>query len=74
MKIGDWVEWCGSVPTGLQGIVVDTRKSYPLDNGAIKVVWYKGLLGSYEQVSGGSWQQEKNLKVLSSMEQDNENR
>jgi len=74
VKVGDLVQWVGGDWGDLHGIITDTRKSYPLDDGGIKVIWYKGLLGNYKQPTSGAWQKEKKLKVLSSLERDNENR
>ena len=71
---GDWVKWVGGSYHDLVGIVIDTRESFPLDDGAVKVIWDGKGLGSLKQKPEGSWQRASCLKVLSSMEQDNENR
>lgn len=71
---GDWVKWVGGSYHNLVGIVIDTRESFPLDDGAVKVIWDGKGLGSLKQKPEGSWQRASCLKVLSSMEQDNENR
>ena len=71
---GDWVKWVGGSYHNLVGIVIDTRESFPLDDGAVKVIWDGKGLGSLKQKPEGSWQRASCLKVLSIMEQDNENR
>ena len=71
---GDWVKWVGGSYHNLVGIVIDTRQSLPMDNGEVKVIWDTKGLGSIKQKSGGSWQNECNLRVLSSVEQNDENR
>ena len=71
---GDWVKWVGGSYQNLKGIVVDTRQSLPMDNGEVKVIWDGKGLGSLRQKPGGSWQRAACLKILSSVEQDDENR
>jgi hypothetical protein len=71
---GDWVKWVGGSYQNLKGIVVDTRQSLPMDNGEVKVIWDGKGLGSLRQKPGGSWQRAACLKVLSSVEQNDENR
>ncbi len=71
---GDWVKWVGGSYQNLKGIVVDTRRSFPMDNGEVKVIWDGKGLGSLRQKPGGSWQRAACLKVLSSVEQNDENR
>ena len=65
---GDWVKWVGGSYHNLVGIVVDTRDSFPLDDGAVKVIWDGKGLGSLRQKPEGSWQRASCLKVLSSVE------
>ena len=71
---GDLVKWVGGSYQNLKGIVVDTRQSLPMDNGEVKVIWDGKGLGSLRQKPGGSWQRAACLKVLSSVEQNDENR
>jgi len=71
---GDWVKWVGGSYQNLKGIVIDTRQSLPMDNGEVKVIWDGKGLGSLRQKPGGSWQRAACLKVLSSVEQNDENR
>ena len=71
---GDLVKWVGGSYQNLKGIVVDTRQSLPMDNGEVKVIWDGKGLGSLRQKPGGSWQRAACLKILSSVEQDDENR
>ncbi len=71
---GDWVKWVGGSYHNLVGIVIDTRQSGPKHNGEVKVIWDGKGLGSLKQKSGGSWQRAACLKVLSSVEQNDENR
>jgi hypothetical protein len=65
---GDWVKWVGGSYHDLVGIVIETRESFPLDDGAVKVIWDAKGLGSLRQKSKGSWQRASCLKVLSSVE------
>ena len=46
---GDWVKWVGGSYHDLVGIVIDTRESFPLDDGAVKVIWDGKGLGSLRQ-------------------------
>ena len=69
---GDWVKWVGGSYHSLVGIVVDTRQSLPMDNGEVKVIWDGKGLGSLKQKSEGSWQRASCLKILSSVEQNDE--
>ncbi len=71
---GDWVKWVGGSYQNLKGIVIETRQSLPMDNGEVKVIWDGKGLGSLRQKPGGSWQRAACLKVLSSVEQNDENR
>ena len=71
---GDLVKWVGGSYQNLKGIVVDTRQSLPMDNGEVKVIWDGKGLGSLRQKPGGSWQRAACLKVLSSVEQNDESR
>ena len=71
---GDLVKWGGGSYQNLTGIVVDTRQSLPMDNGEVKVIWDGKGLGSLRQKPGGSWQRAACLKVLSSVEQNDESR
>jgi hypothetical protein len=71
---GDLVKWIGGSYHYLQGIVVDTRQSLPMDNGEVKVVWDVKGLGSLKQKAGGAWQRAACLEILSSVEQNDENR
>ncbi len=71
---GDWVKWVGGSYHNLVGIVIDTRRRGPLHNGEVKVIWDGKGLGSLKQKSGGRWQRAACLKVLSSVEQNDENR
>jgi len=70
---GDWVKWVGGSYQNLKGIVIDTRLSFH-DTPEVRVIWDDNSLGSLKQRSRGSWQRASCLKVLSSMEQDDENR
>ena len=69
---GDWVKWVGGSYHSLVGIVIDTRQSLPMDNGEVKVIWDGKGLGSLKQKSEGSWQRASCLKILSSVEQNDE--
>ena len=71
---GDLVKWVGGSYQNLKGIVVDTRQSLPMDNGEVKVIWDGKGLGSLKQKPEGSWQRGSCLRVLSSVEQNDENR
>ena len=71
---GDWVQWVGGSYQNLKGIVVDTRQPLPMDNGEVKVIWDGKGLGNLKQKSGGTWQRASCLRVLSSVEQNDENR
>jgi len=73
MKIGDLVRWSGGSHHNLQGIVVDTRISFN-DTPEAKVIWDRKALGSLKQKHGGAWQRADCLKVLSALEQNDENR
>jgi hypothetical protein len=70
---GDWVKWVGGSYHDLVGIVIDTRQGGGGD-GEVKVIWDGKGLGSLRQKSEGSWQRGSCLKVLSSVEQNDENR
>ena len=71
---GDLVKWVGGSYHNLVGIVIDTRQSLPMDNGEVKVVWDVKGLGSLKQKAGGAWQRAACLKILSRLEQNDENR
>ena len=75
---GDWVQWVGGSYQNLKGIVVETRDCNPStfeqQRTEVKVIWDGKGLGSLRQKSGGSWQRAACLRVLSSMEQNDENR
>jgi len=74
---GDWVKWVGGSYHDLVGIVIDTRERDPtLRSGGheVKVIWDGKGLGSLKQKPEGSWQRGSCLKVLSSVEQNDENR
>ena len=72
---GDWVKWVGGSYHDLVGIVIDTRQVRDLgERHEVKVIWDGKGLGSLKQKSGGSWQRGSCLKVLSSLEQNDENR
>jgi hypothetical protein len=74
---GDWVKWVGGSYHDLQGIVIDTRESdsniQPQRRHEVKVIWDGKGLGSLKQKSEGSWQRGSCLKVLSRVEQNDEN-
>ena len=75
---GDWVQWAGGSYQNLKGIVIDTREGHtdrPIhQQHEVKVIWDGKGLGSLKQRSGGSWQRAACLRVLSSVEQNDENR
>ena len=76
MKIGDLVKWVGGSHHNLQGIVVD-RCGHFGDRGPrgeVKVIWDIKGLGSLKQKPGGSWQCVTCVKVISSVESEDENR
>ena len=76
MKVGDLVMWVGGSSHNLRGIVVD-RCGHFEDlgpRGEAKVIWDTKGLGSLKQKPGGSWQTASNLKVISSLESEDENR
>jgi len=78
--IGDWVQWVGGSYRNLQGIVIDTREdtihSSPAhrESHEVKVIWDAKGLGSLRPTAGGSWQRATCLRVLSSVEQNDESR
>jgi|TARA_R110001583_G_scaffold24253_1_gene88617 hypothetical protein len=80
MKRGDLVKWVGGSYHNLQGIVIETREdaihSSPAhrESHEIKVIWDGKGLGSLKQKSKGSWQRASCLEVISSVEQNDENR
>lgn len=77
MKIGDLVKWVGGSYHNLQGIIVDTRDGDPTihpPRHEVKVIWDGKGLGSLKQKPGGSWQRAVCVKVISSVEQNDENR
>ena len=74
---GDWVKWVGGSYHSLVGIVIDTREgggtcSNPREPHEVKVIWDGKGLGSLKQKSEGSWQRASCLKILSSVEQNDE--
>ena len=75
---GDWVKWVGGSYHSLVGIVIDTREAVAgygnRERHEVKVIWDGKGLGSLKQKSGGSWQRGSCLKILSSVEQNDENR
>ena len=75
---GDWVKWVGGSYHNLVGIVVDTREGHTgralHHQHEVKVIWDGKGLGSLKQKPEGSWQRGSCLKVLSSVEQNDENR
>ena len=73
MEIGDLVKWIGGSYHDLQGIVVETRLigGYGREQ---KVIWETHTLGSLKADPNGSWQREHNLKVISSLEKNDESR
>ena len=73
---GDWVKWVGGAYQNLKGIVIDTRTEDECWGRSlqVKVIWDGKGLGSLRQKPGGSWQRAACLKVLSSVEQNDENR
>ncbi len=72
---GDWVQWVGGSYQNLKGIVIDTRDIRDLgERREVKVIWDTKGLGSIKQKPGGSWQRGSCLRVLSSVEQNDENR
>ena len=70
---GDWVKWVGGSYQNLKGIVIDTRTGTGIARLEVKVIWDAKGLGSLKQKSGGSWQRAACLRVLSSVEQNDEN-
>ena len=71
---GDWVKWVGGSYQNLKGIVIETREVRDLgERHEVKVIWDTKGLGSLKQKSGGSWQRGACLRVLSSVEQNDEN-
>ena len=52
---------------------MDTRVSFN-DTLEAKVIWNQNALGSYAQTHGGAWQRQSSLKVLSALEENDENR
>ena len=75
---GDWVQWVGGSYRNLQGIVIDTREGHTdralHHQHEVKVIWDAKGLGSLRPAAGGSWQRATCLRVLSSVEQNDENR
>jgi len=74
---GDWVKWNGGSYHNLVGIVIDTRDGDPTihpPRHEVRVIWDGKGLGSLKQKSEGSWQRGSCLKVLSSVEQNDESR
>jgi hypothetical protein len=70
---GDWVKWVGGSYQNLKGIVIDTRTGTGIARLEVKVIWDAKGLGSLRQKPGGSWQRGACLRVLSSVEQNDEN-
>ena len=71
---GDWVKWVGGSYQNLKGIVIDTRTGTGIARLEVKVIWDDNSLGSLKQRPRGSWQRGSCLRVLSSVEQNDENR
>ena len=72
---GDWVKWVGGSYQNLKGIVIETRQVRDLgERHEVKVIWDTKGLGSLKQKPGGSWQRGSCLRVLSSVEQNDESR
>ena len=74
---GDLVKWVGGSYQNLKGIVVDTREGHTdralHHQHEVKVIWDGKGLGSLKQKSEGSWQRASCLRILSSVEQNDEN-
>ena len=70
---GDWVKWVGGSYQNLKGIVIDTRTGTGIARLEVKVIWDGKGLGSLRQKPGGSWQRGACLRVLSRVEQNDEN-
>ena len=72
---GDWVKWVGGSYQNLKGIVIDTRTEDECWGRSlvVKVIWDDNSLGSLKQRPRGSWQRGSCLRVLSSVEQNDEN-
>ena len=73
MKRGDYVRWAGGSHHNLRGIIVDCRHFGGYEPEA-KVIWETHTLGSLTQTPGGSWQNKCNLRIVSSLEENHENR
>ena len=75
---GDWVKWVGGSYHNLVGIVIDTREGaeglVQREPHEVKVIWDGKGLGSLKQKAEGSWQRASCLEILSSVEQNDENR
>jgi len=74
---GDWVKWVGGSYHDLVGIVIETRDGDPTihpPRHEVKVIWDGKGLGSLKQKPEGSWQRGSCLRVLSSVEQNDESR
>ena len=71
---GDWVKWVGGSYQKLKGIVIDTRTGTGIARLEVKVIWDAKGLGSLKQKPEGSWQRAACLRVLSSVEQNDESR
>jgi len=73
MEIGDYVKWAGGSHPRLRGIVVKTRHfgGYGREH---KVIWETHTLGSLKADPDGSWQREHNLRIVSRLEKNDENR
>ena len=73
MEIGDYVRWVGGSHRRLRGIVVDTRHFGGYEAEA-KVIWETHTLGSLKSDPNGCWQREYNLRTVSRLEKNDENR
>ena len=73
MKIGDYVRWAGASHHNLRGIIVETRHfdGYGREQ---KVIWENHTLGSLKSDPNGSLQREHNLRIVSRLEENHENR
>ena len=73
MKIGDYVRWIGGSYRNLRGIVVETRHfgGYGREQ---RVIWETHTLGSIKSDPNGCWQREHNLRIVSRLEKNDENR
>lgn len=73
MQVGDYVRWAGSSHHNLRGIIIDCRHfgGYGREH---KVIWETHTLGSLKTDPDGTWQREHNLRIVSRLEKNDENR